>query len=267
MASNAPASDAGSLRRGALLLKILATAGTRGLTLTQLAAAAELPHPSVHRVLQQLVAERLASRNDNLRRYRLGPLIYELGMAGASMYDLRELCDGHMHALSEETTDTVYLVVRSGFEAVCMHRIEGSFPIRTLVLNVGSRRPLGVGAGGLALLAALDDEERREVLERVAPRLVDFARLTVESIESACASTRQHGASVIQDTVNLGVSAVGCAFRDGMGRPIGAISVAALSHRLPAQRMARIAELLKDACVDIALRIGTLQHGGWETGR
>ena len=98
MASNAPASDAGSLRRGALLLKILATAGTRGLTLTQLAAAAELPHPSVHRVLQQLVAERLASRNDNLRRYRLGPLIYELGMAGASMYDLRELCDGHMHA-------------------------------------------------------------------------------------------------------------------------------------------------------------------------
>lgn len=266
MVVNANIADAGSLKRGVLLLRILATGGTRGFTLTQIAARAELPHPTAHRVLRQLVAERLVARNDELKRYRLGPLVYELGMAGATLYDMRDLCDGPMHALSSETTDTVYLVVRSGFEAVCMHRIEGSFPIRTLVLDVGSRRPLGVGAGGLALLAGMQEDERRQVLERVAPKLPDFAKLTVEDLEKACAVTRNRGASVIQDTVNLGVSAVGRAFRDSTGRPIGALSVAALSHRMPSQRLARIAELLKDACTDLERRLGEQRRNGWETG-
>ncbi|MEJ8824505.1 IclR family transcriptional regulator [Variovorax humicola] len=266
MADNVTAADAGSLKRGVQLLKLLATAGSRGLSLTQIADRAALPHPTVHRVLRQLVEERLVARSDELKRYRLGPLAYELGMAGATMYDLRDMCDGAMQALSAETTDTVYLVVRSGFEAVCMHRLEGSFPIRTLVLDVGSRRPLGVGAGGLALLAAIEDEERHQIIERVKPKLSAFAKLTSEELEHACAATRKRGTSLIQDTINLGVSAVGRVFRDSMGQPMGAISVAALSHRMPAQRCERIAELLKDAVTDVERRMRDKSRNGWETG-
>lgn len=266
MATKAVSTGAGSLKRGALLLKLLATAGIRGLTLTQVAERSQLPHPTVHRVLRQLVEERLVARNDELRRYRPGPLLYELGMAGATMYDMRDLCDGPMHALSRETTDTVYLVVRSGFEAVCMHRIEGAFPIRTLVLDVGSGRPLGVGTGGLAFLAAIEKNESQQVIGRVAPNLSAFASLTAEDLEKACAVTRKRGISIIQDTVNLGVSAVGRAFLDSLGRPMGALSVAALSHRMPMQRMERIAELLKDACADVERRLGGQWGNGWETG-
>jgi DNA-binding IclR family transcriptional regulator len=266
MTDNPSAPDGGSLKRGVVILKILATAGSRGLSLTQVAERADLPHPTAHRVLRQLVEERLAARNDELKRYRLGPLVYELGVAGSTLYDLRDLCDGSMHALSAETTDTVYLVVRSGFEAVCMHRLEGSFPIRTLVLEVGSRRPLGVGAGGLALLSALEVGERKQVLERVGARLNEFGKLTPEEVERACVATSTRGFSIIQDTVNLGVSAVGRVFRDPMGQPLGALSVAALSHRMPSQRIARIAELLKDACTHIERRMGSLRQGGWQTG-
>lgn len=266
MTGNSSPPDGGSLKRGALLLKILAMAGARGLSLTQIAERAALPHPTAHRVLRQLVEERLAARNVELKRYRMGPLVYELGMAGSTLYDLRDLCDGPMHALSEETTDTVYLVVRSGFEAVCMHRLEGSFPIRTLVLDVGSRRPLGVGAGGLALLAALQDEERKQVLARVGNKLGAFGKLTAGEIEGSCLDARKRGFSIIQDTVNLGVSAVGRVFCDPIGQPLGALSVAALSHRMPSQRIARIAELLKDACTDVERRMGDQRPGGWQTG-
>ena len=266
MKDQSSAPDGGSLKRGALLLKILAMAGTRGLSLTQIADRAGLPHPTAHRVLRQLVEERLVARNVELKRYRLGPLVHELGVAGATLYDLRDLCDGPMHVLSEETTDTVYLVVRSGFEAVCMHRLEGSFPIRTLVLDVGSRRPMGVGAGGLALLAALQDEERKQVLARVGAKLSTFGKLTPEEVDHSCTATKKRGFSIIQDTVNLGVSAVGRVFLDPMGQPLGAISVAALSHRMPSQRIARIAELLKDACTAIERRMGDQRQGGWQTG-
>ena len=104
--------DAGSLKRGVLLLKLLATAGPRGLPLTELAARAQLPHPSVHRVLKQLSAERLVDQNPEFKRYRLGPLAFELGMASSTMYDIRDLCDPSMDTLAKATEDTVYLVVR-----------------------------------------------------------------------------------------------------------------------------------------------------------
>jgi DNA-binding IclR family transcriptional regulator len=149
------AADTGSLRRGVRLLRLLATAGARGSSLTDLASETGMPHPSVHRVLKQLQAERLVEHNPDTRRYRLGPLTFELGLASSTLFDIRDLCEPAMRRLAECTADTVYLVCRSGFDAVCIHRLEGAFPIRTLVLEVGSRRPLGVGAGGLAVLAAI----------------------------------------------------------------------------------------------------------------
>ena len=244
-------SDAGSLKRGVVLLKLLATAGRKGLALTELASKAQLPHPSAHRVLAQLIAENLAVHDPQTRRYRLGPLAFELGVAGSTMHDIRDLCEGAMNSLAKETGDTVYLVVRSGFDAVCMHRREGEFPIRALVLEVGSRRPLGVGAGGLAILSAIDEEERLEIIERVAPNLGAFGKLTAHDLAQACIQTRAEGAAVIQNRVSLGVRAVGVAFRNSMSHPVGALSVAALSQRLNPRRTQQIGEMLRRATQEV----------------
>lgn len=249
-------SDAGSLKRGVAILKLLATAGPRGLALTELSEKSRIPHPSVHRILGQLTAERLAVFNAELRRYKLGPLAFELGVAGSTMHDIRDLCEPAMDMLAKETGDTVYLVVRSSFDAVCMHRREGSFPIRALVLEVGSRRPLGVGAGGLAILSAIDEEERSEIIERVGPSLTAFGKLSPQDLAEACVQARALGAAVIQNRVSLGVKAVGVPFRDSMGQAVGALSVAALSQRLSQRRIAVVAEMLRGATqsVEILLR-------------
>ena len=258
-------SDAGSLKRGVVLLKLLATAGSRGLPLTELARRTTLPHPSVHRVLRQLSAERLVEHHAESRRYRLGPLAFELGLAGSTMHDIRDLCEPAMHTLAKSTEDTVYLVVRSGFEAVCAHRLEGSFPIRTLVLVVGSRRPLGVGAGGLAILAALGDAERGDVIERISPSLAAFAGIGAESLARACAQARTAKAAMIKDKVSLGVSAVGVHFCDAMGQPAGALSVAALTQRMTASRMTDIAHQLRTAAAAVEARLRCVERGGWQT--
>lgn len=262
----ATVSDAGSLKRGVLLLKLLATSGSRGLPLTEIAARTALPHPSVHRVLQQLIAERLVDQHPELRRYRLGPLAFELGMAGSTMHDIRDLCDPAMDGLAQATEDTIYLVVRSGFDAVCMHRREGSFPIRTLVLEVGSRRPLGVGAGGLAILAAIGQEERQEIIERVGPNLAPFGNLTAEALQEACRQTQERGAALIQNNINLGVTAVGHPFHDAMGQAIGALSVAALSQRMTAARLRQITAQLHTACAGVEHRLRAQRRNGWQAG-
>ena len=172
-----------------------------------------------------------------------------------------------MQALAEATEDTVYLVIRSGFDAVCMHRIEGSFPIRTLVLEVGSRRPLGVGAGGLAILAAIGQQEQEDVIERVAPQLGAFGHLTAESASEACAAARARGAAVIEGTINLGVVAVGHSFRDAMGQAVGALSVAALSQRMTNPRIQTIAQQLREACGEVERCLRSQRRLGWAAGR
>jgi len=49
--------------------------------------------------------------------------------------------------------DTVFLVIRQGDYCLCLHREEGHFPVKVFTTDVGGRRLLGLGAGGLALIA------------------------------------------------------------------------------------------------------------------
>ena len=73
--------------------------------------------------------------------------------------------------IAERTGDTVFLNVRSGPDVLCIDRKEGTFPIKTLIIEVGNRRPLGVGAGGIALLMPLPDEELERVVSANEARL------------------------------------------------------------------------------------------------
>ncbi|WP_321794704.1 IclR family transcriptional regulator [Caballeronia sp. J97] len=255
MNSVAEISDAGSLKRGVLLLKLLATAGSRGLALTELTGKTGIPHPTVHRVLRQLLSEGLVQHSGETRRYRLGPLAFELGVACSTMHDIRDVCQPQMESLAETTGDTAYLVVRSGFEAVCMHRCEGSFPVRALVLEIGSRRPLGVGAGGMAILSAVGDDERHEIFNRIAASLPAFGHLSVDEVETACLQARARGMSVIRNRVTLGIAAVGVPICNSFGQPIAALSVAALSQRMTERKIAFTAESLKKAVKTVETKL------------
>lgn len=100
---------------------------------------------------------RYSQAGSRARRYFLGHLIFELGLAASSNFNLRDIRQSSLMRLADRTGDAVFLTIRSGYDTVCIDRKEGSFSIRALTLGVGTRRSLGVGAGGLALLMSLPD--------------------------------------------------------------------------------------------------------------
>jgi len=128
-----------SITRGIGLLKIVAQGRPEGLTLAQVAERASLHRATAHRLLAALTRERLLEQ-DASHRYHGGVELWVLGEAAARRFDIRELCRLPLERITAETQDTVYLSVRSGYEAICVARYEGAFPIRTLSLNseVGS---------------------------------------------------------------------------------------------------------------------------------
>jgi DNA-binding IclR family transcriptional regulator len=153
-----------SIRRVSALLREVAAAGQAGLRLSELAARTQLEHATAHRMLKVLRAERWMERDEETKRYFLGPLVFELGLCMPIKSDFRRVFQPALTKLSIETKDTVYLNVRSGCDFVCMAREEGTFPIRAMLHDVGGRRPLGIGASGIALLMELDDEQVESVI-------------------------------------------------------------------------------------------------------
>src|SRR6266571_3377350 len=69
----------------------------------------------------------------------------------------RALCRPALLRLSASLGDTIFLLVRSGFDAICLDRSEGPFPIRSFTGDIGGRVALGIGQGAMAILAHLPE--------------------------------------------------------------------------------------------------------------
>jgi len=253
-----PSSTVGTLKRSVFLLRALAQDHYRGRALTELSVAVGLPHPTVHRLLSKLIDEGFIAQNPQSRRYRLGPLLYELGLAAANGHDLGLVYVPVLERVARLTGDTCYVIMRSGLEAVCVARVGGSHPIRPLILDVGSRRPLGVGAGGLAILSACPDDEARWIVEATASEIKRFGHLDVAGQLSAISEARRQGYAVVSNQVLPAVTGVGLAFLDPCGVPRGAVTVAALTERLPVRRRAEISKVLRSAVQDIEAGLCTM---------
>lgn len=232
-----------SIERVVQMLRIVASRGKAGMRIGEIATTSGLPHSTCFRMLHRLEYEGLLKRDAHTRKYFLGPLLYELGLLARPRYRLSELCHDALQKLAEITQDTIYLSERSGLEAVCSLRALGDYPIKSLALDVGIRRPLGVGAGGLAILCSLPIEEAESIVEANASKYEKFGFLTADYLREAIKLGRNQGYAFLDSVVTPGTAAIGIAFPPD--NPIAAISVSAISGRLESMRRDEIAKLLR----------------------
>lgn len=236
------------LRAGRLLLAV-AEAGPLGARLKVLATSLDLPHPTVHRMLtafcQVGVLHRLAQSN----RYTLGAAMFNVGSRTVPVDALQHIVRPALVRLATRAGDNVFLSVREGYEAVCVDRLEGEFPIRYGPLDIGGRRPLGVGAASLALLADLPDDaiedairvNRQHLLGEHAP---DKLRLLIEQ-------TRRNGYAFDNGRLFAGGFGIGVAIVTESGPAVGAISIGAIAERMPPERVAELATALQGETLSI----------------
>lgn len=241
--SSSTTAGAQSLRRALNLLRLLAEHHEDGIRLPEVMQASGLERSTAHRLLSCLVEERFAERDATGRSYRLGVEAMQLGFASMRRVPLVDTCRPPMQKLARMSGDTVFLVIRQGDYCLCLHREEGHFPVKVFTTDVGDRRLLGLGAGGLALMSALPDAEVERIFERHAADYAHagFAR---ERLLQAVRRTRSTGHADIVDTLTTGVSGVGCTFAASQGT-LAAVSFGAISPRLPPERKLELARLLK----------------------
>ncbi len=216
-----------AIRRAASILKAIAKADGSGIALADIARAEDLPRSTAHRILKCLVDEGFLAYGENGRRYQMGHLTYELGLAvSRGALEVARWRDV-VETVARRTGVTSYLMRRSGVEAVCLVKAEGTSVVRVIPVEVGQRRLLGVGAGATALLAALDAPTCERIIESVAPGLRNHPRITVDSLREAVRETRATGFAMSQGKVVEESFGLGMAIPEPGGTPALALSIAA----------------------------------------
>ncbi len=244
------------VERIAAILRLLAAGDDRGASLQLIAETLDLKKPTAHRILSALSDNGLVFQDMTTRNYRLGHAAAVLGRT-AFEQDIAGAARASLMRLAALSGDTAFASAIEGPAAICVAREVGDFPIRTLTLSVGDRRPLGVGAGSLALLAALPDAAVERALKRNEAWLRDFQGFDAASLRERVAETRARGYAENDGRIVSGMAGVAVPVLDVDGLPLAALSLAAIRDRMTPERIPGLVQALR---TEAALVAAHLRH-------
>jgi DNA-binding IclR family transcriptional regulator len=248
-----------SVDRALRLLSLVGGSVERGLSLQEAVEASGCNKATARRLLLALVRAGLVDQDETDRRYRLGKQVYVLGTFAAPRFGLLEMAMESLIRLSRKTGDACFLSMRRHNHALCVHREEGTYPIRSHVLQKGMEHPLGVGAGSLAMLAALDDAEIDRIMaENRDAILRDYPATTLPHILAAVQETRRKGHALNPGVFYPSSWAIGVALHHPDGSLAGALSIAAIDSRMQEARQRELAELLREEALCIRNKLARL---------
>jgi DNA-binding IclR family transcriptional regulator len=244
-----------SVQRAFSVLRALAGTQAAGGRVTHIAKTTGLTQATTHRLLQSLVAEHIVEQDSSSKLYRLSIDFFALAAQAGNSMDLRSVCRPYMLRLCASLADTIFLLVRSGFDAVCLDRSEGPLPIRSFTGDIGGRVPLGMGQGSLAILAFLPETEREEIIRYNVPRMREHGLFDEVYLRTEIERVRELGYGGRNTNLLDGMAGVGVPVLDREGRAVAALSVGTISARLGPERLPTVVAMLKREAKAIGAQI------------
>jgi DNA-binding IclR family transcriptional regulator len=233
-----------SIHRAIALLRAVGRHNEQGVALSQIARESELHVATAHRMLSVLTQEGFITHDSISRRYHLGLELFLLA-GSAQQFVIRNQFRRAMEEIAHETGDTVFLLIRSGNDALCIDRVEGKSPIRTVPVDIGARRPLGIGAGSIALTAFLPPDQVEAVLAANALRYPQFKNMTRKKIQTFTDLSCKVGFAISEGIFHEGVTSLGIPIGNERGEVVAAVTVSSTSQRMDRKRRQEILKIVK----------------------
>lgn len=216
------------------------------LRLSEISHATGMNRVTVLRILDSLCANDFIQRSGNPARYSFGPEVTAMAVT-SPLPDLRQLVRPSLLRMADMSGDVALLSVRSGTDAICIDKITGDYPIHNRTLEVGTRRPLGIGAGSMVLLAWSDPSEHEAIIDITVSRAAElYPRMTKERIQETIRQAREKGYVILLDVVIEKLGGIACPIYDAKGNVIAAISVTALRERIADRESELVAALMHE---------------------
>ncbi len=239
-------------------LQILEAVGkARKIGVLKLSQQIKLPYSTVHRLLGTLAHRDYIQQDGDRQRYALGPKVLELGTAFLDTVESRGIALPYMRTLSQETRETVNLVIWNGRTAVCAEKIDSPESVTVQRTQIGRLEPLHSSALGKAIIANLSEKELTEVLKHLD--LVRHTSKTHTSLSALMADlqkTRERGFAIDDEEGVIGVRCVASAILGHRKEVQGALSLVGPSTRMTKKRILELGCIIRDAANSVSLRLG-----------
>ena len=233
------------LERAFRLLEAFGTGGESA-GLATLAERSNLARPTAYRLLSQLCAMGMVSREG--RNYRPGLRLFELGALLPETVQVHDVTQRFERALYEITHETVHVGMRSGTDVLYLDKLCGNTPIAAT--RIGIRRPLYCTGLGKAILAASPPEVLHATL---SGGLRSYTRYTITDerrLLTEIEQIRSQGAAFDRGEFHLGIQCVAAPVLGGSAGSMMAISVA--GPAVPRFNIERLADQVSRAAASIS---------------
>lgn len=206
-----------------------------------------------YRYLSSLVQSGFIAEGDG--GFQLGPRIFQLARVARHRTGLSEVALPVMQELAKKVNETVLLTRRSGSVVVCLERVEASRAIR-LSYERGHVLPINAGAAAEALLAWLPPAEVARILDD-APleRFTDKTLVDPGVIQERLTQIREKGYALSRGELDPDVLGIAAPIRGHDGSVRAAVSIAALSSRVPVREANAMTAAVLEAAAAITERV------------
>ncbi|MGJ9412861.1 IclR family transcriptional regulator [Aeromicrobium sp. CF4.19] len=177
----------------------------RALTLTAIARRAEVPLPTAHRLVGELVAGGALARPAS-GEYVVGRRLWDVGLLAPVEAGLRRVAEPFLHDIHAATRATVHLAVRDGGEVLYLERMSGRASV-PVVSQIGSTLPMHCTGVGKVLLAHAPEEVRWEVLRSLA-RVTRYTITQPGLLQQQLDRVRRDGFATTTEEMSLGACSV-----------------------------------------------------------
>lgn len=232
------------IARAAAVLKALENQ-TQGVSLGQIAKAANLPRTTVHRIVGALEAQQFVVTGQG--GVKLGPALARL--AASAHTDVIAIARPFIEALGRRTRETVDLCVFRGMHAISVDQYASDQELR-VVSAIGTAFPCHCTAHGKALLANLADEQIDVLYQGIElEKRTPASAPNLATLKQCFGEARANGFAIDREEHARGVCGIGVILRSGMTEQY------ALSLAVPALRFEDQLESLKAALMQCRAEI------------
>ena len=219
-----------SVDRAIRILKAL-SAGPGRLGVSELSERLGLAKGTIHGLLRTLQDHGLVEQHADSDKYQLGPQLLQLSTRYLDLSELRARSLAWSELLAARAEEAVRVGVAHGGGILVVHHVFR--PDATLqILEVGSVLPLHATALGKAVLAFVDADGRRDILDDDLPRLTGRTLHTPAALDRELNATRERGYAVEKEEAVLGEAGVAAPIFDRNAEAVGAVGVAGPGERI-----------------------------------
>ncbi len=229
---------------------------------SDLAAAAGLPMPTVYRVVMTLASEGYLDHLPN-GDYRPGVRTLTLGTAALRSLDLVAIASPKLTQLGERTGETVNLAVLSGDRVLYLVRLRNS-DLVTANIQVGSTLPAVHTSIGKLLLAHLDEDElaRRITDDSFAKNSGPNAKVSLAELRDELRTIRDQGWSMQDEELAYGLRSVAAPITGPDGRVLAGVNLAVQAQDWSTQRIIReLRPAVLATCAEISALVSDTSAG------